>query len=1595
MNPVLKNSPYFDNTGTNYHSVAFKQGFPVQARELNEAQRILKSQLSNLGSHFFSKNTKLSGVSTVIDSVPWVRFTTTASFQQGDLIKGASSGVECIVDYKINSTDYVVTYVKAGIDNAQTCLLINELLADGINQVASVGFGLQASVSKGVVYSNDTFFEFEGDKIFFSFKEDVVQDCIVAIKVSSEIITKDTDPSLLDNGLGDINFGLEGADREKVSGSLIVLPSGIALTQDHIKILEYKDSQLVFVLKRTEYAELMKILAERMFDTNGNFTVGDVSVSVLNHFKANDEDTDGFKLNGDLSKFVLKVGPIKGYVNGELVETIADTYVTTNKGISEKEGNTFKGSFGSLPYLLVNTAGSGDKVFSPSFQASNKLAIVKKDAVMTNGVFDEADITGYLFFSAIEPLSSATPQNPVSKLFILETSSDEDLYTNKGFKLIGIDLANQQIPNAVLNTHRDQSGQFFFDSTGSCVLEFSESDQAKTITTDSNNNSVSCTSIGNFSGQDNGAEFVINAPSGVNFFVNSGSVLVGAVQVSGTSVWIKTSFTVSSNSTTNTIKLLPSFGSGSVCSVNLRFEKEQLGVASKTLTQTTLAGVLPSVQSIILNPGFANLGSITLLKSAGANIDITDKFSIDNGYSNKVIKNGILSKIGDFDYSAGDTITVKYSYFTYSTGAFVSVDSYQQALKSETPELVDFNSIDFRPVINKETNQYVFKPFLVSHAPELSLEFTSFEGREEYLMCDKNGFTVSTTKDDSLLTICKVSIPSGYKSPNEVTVSSVESARYTMEDINVLEQRISLLERRLVEKKTNLHKTDLNGQIRQLVAEVTKEEVFSKSSGYFDLVSQTFKPKSSLFNLAFSIKEGTLKKPDKISINQFEEVPLISNTFFSGQLQLPKSKTNGPQLIITNPCNNSTVKTSNKEFSNGLSIECIGINGLPNLRYYVYIDGIKIDKFVTPFSGFTGGALIADANGTIVFTIDLPKEVILSGKKEVVVSPSPDANNISQQKGNFSSTISIGGTGHQNLTLTSNQTSSNKTVQYGQTFSVDRNGFISSIKVNISKVFPTDSGAMTLKVYEFDGINLGSHPIGISIVGLEKISQGLTSFKFGVPAKVQKYKRYAFLIETTTPILVGISKVGDLDFNRLINVPSQFNQELFIKKIDTEIEQEPAIDITYEINFCQFNFKNSTIKLVADYLSANAGVIVDSINPIKNTKNAIIKAKGSFAKVGDTVELAQMYQIIVVPTADIPDVKIGWTMANSITKGFVRGKKAISETLTKLKVESIFGSFSSGNNLLFFGKSIADSFKKELAGTINLASINVMTGDYDSERVANITIAQSVSTPFFKTVTVKRVIDCDSFEVQYQQVDNFTSSSKIDISSYGLVKMFSDQKFDSIIFNDFGQNGSYLINNKVVKGGTESVQRVYLPHASQDYLEVIADYNFPTYFEGHLIKTDSLAMAKKVSTSGKLIEIELPPIELEKDQGRDIQLDFDLSKEKSQTAKVYYKTCSGLTSLNKVQWKELQQSITNSVNKNKTSISLTFSDFSGDFYNVSGKLVDEAGILANGGTVIDIDQAYSTIPNEFTKAQVKIVIESIEDSLLIPEVQVNSVKVFK
>lgn len=344
----LNAAPYWDDFSPeekDYLRILFRPGYAVQARELNQLQSILQTQVERFGNHIFKDGSIVVGGLTTIN-------TKTRKYIK---IKDTYSGDEVVVTNFLNKRIVGATSEAVGIvvavaerDGEDPKTLIIEpvsgefdvnnetITADGGVNCTTMESGTvsgpssTASIDTGIFFTKG-FFVICNKQTTFLEKYSNTPNKKAGLLSEIALIDEGDDDTLLDNATGSYNYAAPGAHRLKVNLTLTSKDLDYTTDSDKfIDLLEVRDGALYKQVTRPIYSELEKTLARRTYDESGDYTVKPFIVDIQDH-------------PDDSSKLRAYIEPGKAYVKGYEFETIAREYIDLNKPRSNADDETFNG----------------------------------------------------------------------------------------------------------------------------------------------------------------------------------------------------------------------------------------------------------------------------------------------------------------------------------------------------------------------------------------------------------------------------------------------------------------------------------------------------------------------------------------------------------------------------------------------------------------------------------------------------------------------------------------------------------------------------------------------------------------------------------------------------------------------------------------------------------------------------------------------------------------------------------------------------------------------------------------------------------------------------------------------------------------------------------------------------------------------------------------------------------------------------------------------------------------------------------------------------------------------------------------------------
>ena len=395
QNTNLNSSPYFDdfNELKNYQRVLFKPGLPVQSRELTTLQSILQNQVEKFGKHFFKEGSVVipgqiayDNEYTCVqidDSHLGIPVSVYLDSLVGKKIKGETSGVTAKVETYITNRTSVrgayTLYIK--YNSSSDTDFSRKTFADGenllleedmnyslssIRQGASfattlisnaVSIGAAAKIAQGVYFLRG-FFVSVSDSTVILDQYSNRPSYRIGLLIKEELVTASaSDNDLYDNARGFSNFAAPGADRFKLSTTLIKKSLTDLNDENFVELMRVVDGVLQKFVKpgADNYNLIRDELARRTYDESGHYYVKPfplVTKECLNDRTGNDGafypnqlTQQGNVPSEDL--MCLSIGPGKAYVKGYEIETLNTTTVDV-----PKPRDTAKITNESLPFSV-------------------------------------------------------------------------------------------------------------------------------------------------------------------------------------------------------------------------------------------------------------------------------------------------------------------------------------------------------------------------------------------------------------------------------------------------------------------------------------------------------------------------------------------------------------------------------------------------------------------------------------------------------------------------------------------------------------------------------------------------------------------------------------------------------------------------------------------------------------------------------------------------------------------------------------------------------------------------------------------------------------------------------------------------------------------------------------------------------------------------------------------------------------------------------------------------------------------------------------------------------------------------------------------
>lgn len=821
----LNVAPFFDDydQSKNFHRVLFRPGKTVQARELTQAQTIMQEQINRLGRHLFQEGSVVipGGINAVADKDTVsaalggvVDLAVLAANVGRVYIVSTTSGVEAKLVKYVAATQadpavFAIDYVKTANDGTtrtftegEACkLIIRQDAGDVVllNMIISGRHkGTYVSVLPGVYFIRGHLVQCNTQDILATpfTNQGVIH---VGFNIVENVVSESQDASLLSNAQGYPNFKAPGASRLQFN---LTLSSYVGDFNDNafVEIVTFANGEVQNKVVNTDYNILMDSIAQRTYETNGNFTIEPIPLQVYNHIR-NDDYRDGLfppEQGGDVNKMVYRLGRGIAYTSGFRNEIQTYYDIVADKAIDTKplRNVVLSTKYGS--YILVNT-----NVSVPFIDLKRRFKLQD---------ISNTDIGSFLIRCVKRESDTQL------RLYVMDVQMTGSHLLGEAKKVVYQDATNDiNLPLVGTNV---------YDSSVDSLLFKLPFDAVKTMST--NGGVVTSYSVVRTYDLTLNASGVgtVSLPSNEYFLSLNNFDYVAALSGIGT---IGTQFPISAISLggsggnkTLTVDVGATH-SGKVVRVVAPVYKAIAAQKTKTLATRNQTIVFADESTKILDRAdVVKLTEVLLVDPIDSSTtDVTAQFNYRSGSRPNWYENGSIFLI-DGQKRTG-TYQVTYDYFNHSSGDYFSVDSYGGMLREDIPQSNDTadrsgailaDCLDFRPLrdastaTDSELGDFTPTSWLgdiIDPNDNIRFDVTYYTNRIDLVYSSSTGVfaAVRGIPDDNPqcpvapnngMALYQVYIPAYTMDIDKVKLSVYDNRRYTMRDIGKLEKRIENLE---------------------------------------------------------------------------------------------------------------------------------------------------------------------------------------------------------------------------------------------------------------------------------------------------------------------------------------------------------------------------------------------------------------------------------------------------------------------------------------------------------------------------------------------------------------------------------------------------------------------------------------------------------------------------------------------------------------------------------------------------------------------------------------------------------------------------------
>ena len=739
----------------------------------------------------------------------------------GTTVTGPPGGVIAKVNQVVSATGsdsntLYVKYTSSGTGNTTKVFAAGEILqsshatasklmvaggtdVDGTGTDSAyssqTGYGSTANIEEGVYFISGCFTYVPAQSLILD-KYTNTPSYLIGLNITENVISTTEDADLGDNATGTTNYAAPGANRYQIVSTLIKdsIASPNTTYSNYIILMKIENGLVSSVTSDPTGAALTDRFAIRTHEESGNYSVKPFVIDVKEHLNSGSNNGYLTAANGGVAtKIALGIEPSTSYVQGYRVHAEDTQFVFSDKPRSSTDFVKENANITTLPignYVKLTTStitGMPDinNYTTLSLLNSSNAAIgtarargfENQSATIARLFLFDITMSGSNSFTAVAKVSqTVTGQNFAGTLSTVGTRFESG---NNGLVF--------KLPYDAVKTLYDGSG---VDTLYTVREKF-------TVTA----NATPTISINITQG------VLANTSNVLMSIAGNAPIAVPAGNITGNG----TNSVTIANTTSMT-----GFANGASCQVILPVYKANITQIQKTkssqVTKTITANGSTSY-------GLAAVDIINLVEIKDASgIDVTSKFTLDNGQRDNFYTEGKINLIGGNTVPNGNLI-VKFFHFTHGSGDYFSVDSYptyEEIGSFDSPQgtLQLRDCLDFRP-IKSHTSATTGQEFstgtgrILTQTPQpggiVTADITHWLGRIDKVFISKEGKfdvvkgvtdkrpTPPNDPADSMV-IYNLELQPYVFSTDDVLVVPVDNKRYTMRDIGKLDRRIKTLE---------------------------------------------------------------------------------------------------------------------------------------------------------------------------------------------------------------------------------------------------------------------------------------------------------------------------------------------------------------------------------------------------------------------------------------------------------------------------------------------------------------------------------------------------------------------------------------------------------------------------------------------------------------------------------------------------------------------------------------------------------------------------------------------------------------------------------